>query len=93
MIIPHDQLDPQTLQAVIEEFVTRHGAVHGHAETSLDQMVRTVLQQLQSGNAVVVFDEEEETCSIMSKQEAREADEQSERGDTSHDLEREIRDD
>jgi uncharacterized protein YheU (UPF0270 family) len=72
MIIPHDQLDPQTLEAVIEEFVTRHGAVHGHADAPLDQMVRAVLQQLRSGSAVVVFDEDDETCTIMSKLEARE---------------------
>jgi uncharacterized protein len=70
MIIPHNELDPQTLRAVIEEFVTRQGAVHGHSDSPLENQVKNVLTQLQSGKAVIVFDEKEETCSIMSKQEA-----------------------
>jgi hypothetical protein len=33
--VPHGQLRPETLTALIEEFITRDGAVQGHAETPL----------------------------------------------------------
>jgi hypothetical protein len=77
VIIPHDQLEPDTLRALIEEFVTRHGAVHGHNEAPLERMIGEVLNQLESGQVVVVFDEKEETCTIMSRQEANETERRS----------------
>ena len=68
MIISADQLSPQTLRALIEEFITRNGAIQGHSETPLDQMIAQVLSQLRNGKAVIVFDEEDETCSIVPRQ-------------------------
>jgi uncharacterized protein YheU (UPF0270 family) len=68
MIIPHDQLDPQTLLALIEEFVTRDGALHGHADTPVQEMVASVLAQLRSGRAVIVFDEDAQTTTIIVKE-------------------------
>lgn len=65
MIIPHDQLRPETLEALMEEFVTRDGAVHGHSDIALDRQIRAVREQLASGKAVIVFDETTESCSIM----------------------------
>jgi uncharacterized protein len=76
VIIPHDQLEPETLRALIEEFVTRHGAVHGHAEAPLEHMIGEVLKQLNSRQVVVVFDEKDETCTIMSMREAHETERQ-----------------
>ena len=70
MIIPHDALAPDTLNALIEEFVTRDGAVQGHAETPVPARIAAVKCQLQSGNAVIVFDEETETCTIVPKDKA-----------------------
>jgi hypothetical protein len=55
--IPHDQLLPDTLQALIEEFVTRAG----------------VRAQLKSGEAVIVFDEEAETCTIVPREQVGKA--------------------
>jgi len=65
MIIPHRQLQPATLDALIEEFVTRDGAVHGHSEVPLESQVKAVRRQLDCGLAAVVFDPEEETCTIV----------------------------
>ena len=67
-IVPHDRLEPDVLKALIEEFVTRNGAVHGHTETSTEQKVAAVLRQLKSGSAVIVFEEASETCTIMPKE-------------------------
>ena len=71
MIIPHEQLSEETLQALVEEFVTRQGAVHGHAETPVERMIEEVRAQLRSGRAVILFDEEDESCTIVSREEAR----------------------
>ena len=69
MFVPHDQLQPETLHALIEEFITRHGAVQGHEDVPMDRMIQQVMAQLRSGMVVIVFDEEDETCSIVPKSE------------------------
>jgi hypothetical protein len=68
MIVPHNHLDRETLTALIEEFVTRDGALHGHVDTPVEAMVTSVLRQLERGSAVIVFDEEDETASIITKE-------------------------
>lgn len=70
MIIPHEQLRPATLQSLIEEFITREGSVHGHRETPLPVMVEQVLEQLRTGRVVIVFDDVQETCGIVTAHQA-----------------------
>ncbi len=64
-LIPHHQLRAETLEALIEEFVTRDGAVHGHADTPLAAQIDAVRRQLESGKVVIVFDEASESCTMM----------------------------
>jgi uncharacterized protein YheU (UPF0270 family) len=71
MIIPHEELAPETLHALIEEFVTRHGAVHGHHDAETSRDIDAVMNELRSGRALIVFDEEEESCSIMRKEDLK----------------------
>jgi uncharacterized protein len=68
MIVPYEQLKAETLTALIEDFVTRQGAVHGHVEASMETMTGQVMGQLKSGKAVIVFDEAEESCAIVLKE-------------------------
>ena len=63
--IPYDQLSPEALQGVIEEFVTRDGTDYGEVEISLETKISQVLAQLKSGRAVIVFDQKSETCTIL----------------------------
>jgi uncharacterized protein YheU (UPF0270 family) len=63
--IPYDQLNPETLNGVIEEFVTREGTDYGEIEVSLETKISQVLGQLKSGKAVIVFDQDSETCDIL----------------------------
>jgi uncharacterized protein YheU (UPF0270 family) len=67
-IVPYQQLQPQTLQLLVEDFVTREGAVHGHDDVALSAKIAAVLNQLKSGVVVIVFDEISESCTIMTKQ-------------------------
>jgi uncharacterized protein len=61
MLIPHLQLSPATLRAVVEEFVTRNGTDHSPEAPR----VESVLQQLAAGVVELHFDEESRTCNIL----------------------------
>lgn len=64
MDIPWQSLKPETLRAVIEEFITREGTDYGANEASHETKVQQVRKLLQSGKAKLVFDEESESCDI-----------------------------
>ena len=63
--IPYDQLNSETLNGVIEEFVTLDGTDYGEFEVSLGTKISQVLGQLKSEKAVIVFDQDSETCNIL----------------------------
>ncbi len=65
VIVPYDQLKTESLNGVIEEFVTRDGTDYGEFEVSLETKISRVLSQLKSGKAVIVFDNTSETCTIL----------------------------
>ena len=61
MLIPHKQLSPPALRAIVAEFVTRDGTDHSAIEPRID----AVLRQLDSGRVELHFDEITETCNIL----------------------------
>ena len=63
--VPYDQLSPEALQGVIEEFVTREGTDYGEVEVPLETKISQVLSQLKSKKAVIIFDRKTETCTIL----------------------------
>ena len=63
--VPCERIDPDTLQRMIQEFVTRDGADWADAGGTLEEKVAQVLRQLQSGKAKVVFDLESQTANII----------------------------
>ena len=66
--IPPDQLNPEILQAIIEEFINREGTDYGAEELSLEQKVEQVKARLQAGTAVIAFDPVSESCTLLSKE-------------------------
>lgn len=71
MIIPHTELSPDALQALVEEFVTRSGTDYGSSEASLAEKVQHVVRQLENGKAVIVYDLAMEACNITTAALAR----------------------
>ena len=67
MIIPYEQLSPEALQGLIEEFVTRDGTDSGYTRKSLDENVGMVMKQLRRKEAFIVYDEATESANIVSK--------------------------
>jgi hypothetical protein len=61
MRIPHEQLLPAALRAVVQEFVTRDGTDHSLVE----RRIETVLYQLDAGRVELYFDGETGTCNIV----------------------------
>ena len=65
MIIPHHMLSPEALHRVIEAFVTREGTDYGEHDIPLATKVVQVRQQLDVGTAVIVYDQETESCTLQ----------------------------
>lgn len=61
MRIPHRQLSPAALRAVVEEFVTRDGTDH----SGVDRRIEAVLSQLNDGRVELHFEQDSETCNIV----------------------------
>ncbi len=62
--IDYKLLQDDVLRGVIEAFVMQEGTDYGLSEFSLESKVKTVLKQLQSGKAELVFDPETQSCNI-----------------------------
>jgi len=67
MIVPYTELLPETLQSLIEEFISRDGSIQGHRDTTQESQVAAVMAQLKSGDAVIEFDPDDETCTISTR--------------------------
>ncbi|WP_417223838.1 YheU family protein [Amphritea sp.] len=68
MIIPWEQLQPDTLTSLIKEFVTRDGTDYGFSETSLDTRIEQVRAKLRNGEAVVLFSQSTGLCNIVARE-------------------------
>ena len=64
MLIPYDQLEPDTLTRLIEDFVSRDGTDNGD-ETPQETRVLRVRHALSKGLAVIFFDLESQQCQLM----------------------------
>lgn len=65
MIVPWQEIAPDTLDNLIREFVLREGTDYGASETSLETKIKQVKAQLQANKAVVVYSELHETVNIQ----------------------------
>jgi uncharacterized protein YheU (UPF0270 family) len=72
MIIPHHMLSPEALEGIIEEFITREGTDYGEYEVDLEAKAAQVQKQLDDGTAVIVFNAEDSSCTILPKDQAPE---------------------
>ncbi len=71
MIIPWQQLSPETLNNLIESFVLREGTDYGEQTFSLQEKVAQVHQQLERGEVVILYSELHESVTIAPKEAIR----------------------
>lgn len=67
MEIPYQQLKPETLENIIEDFVLREGTDYGHVDISMKKKIDDVKKLLEIGEAVLTYDETTKTCNIIPK--------------------------
>lgn len=67
VVVPHTELAPELLRAVVESFVLREGTDYGEREVSLDQKVAAVIRQLERGDARILFDPDTDSVAIVPK--------------------------
>ncbi|WP_043316915.1 YheU family protein [Microbulbifer sp. HZ11] len=65
MIIPYKQLDPDTLQNLLEEYATRDGTDYGEREVSLTDKVANLRRQLDNKTVVIWFEPGEESINLI----------------------------
>ena len=53
------------MHGVVEEFVTRDGTDYGEVAIPLETKIALVLAQIRSGKAVIIFDQETESCTVL----------------------------
>ena len=63
--IPHAELAPETLRAVIESFVLREGTDYGADDVPFDRKIADVMRQLDRREAVIVYDPETDSVDIV----------------------------
>jgi len=64
-IIPVDRLSSKALAGVISEFISRSGTDYGAVEASEEMKFRQVKNTLETGAAMLIFDDETETTNIL----------------------------
>ncbi len=65
MEIPYTELSGDALRGVIEEFVSREGTEYGQREYTLEDKIKRVVRQLESGEVKLFFDEQSQTCNLV----------------------------
>ena len=65
MEISHRELSEAALRGVVESFVLREGTDYGERNFSFEEKIGAVMHQLDRGEAVIVFDADTETVSIV----------------------------
>lgn len=68
MIIPWQELAPETLQSLLEEFVSRDGTDYGELEFSLEHKVEQIRHKLRRGEAVLLYSEGTGECNVVPRE-------------------------
>ncbi len=71
MEVPWQDIAPDTLEALLEEFVSRDGTDYGDIEVPQAHKVAQVRAQLRRGEVLIVFDETSESVNILARSDYR----------------------
>lgn len=69
--VPYTSLEPETLNALVAEFVTRDGTDYGTRERSLDEKIADVLRQIRRGEVKIFFDPESNGINLIPARDLR----------------------
>ncbi len=63
--IPIEALSAEALDGVIDDYIHREGTDYGHRDFHLEQKRESVRRQLASGQAVITYDPDSRTTTIV----------------------------
>ncbi len=63
--ISFEQIEPETLRMLIEEYITRDGTFYGNVELDMKGKIEMVIDQLKRGEVVITWDLESQTRNIV----------------------------
>ncbi|MGB5326022.1 MAG: YheU family protein [Pseudomonadales bacterium] len=66
--VPVSALSTDALQGLLEEFASRDGTDYGQQEITLEQKVLQIRRALERGDCAIVFDENSESCQIVTRE-------------------------
>ena len=67
-VVPFENLSTDALMGVIEDFINREGTDYGIHEVDHETKVEQIRAQLRSGQALIAFDNNTETVTIIHKE-------------------------
>lgn len=73
MIIPLEQLNEDTLTAIIEDFILREGTDYGAVDATKADKIAQVKLQLEQGSAVLIYSELHESINILPREQFNQA--------------------
>ena len=68
--VPPQRLQPEVLQALLEEYASRDGTDYGEQELSLSRKVSNLRQQLQQGDLLILYEVEGEHWDLVPAEQA-----------------------
>ena len=63
--VPHTELPPATLRAVVESFVLREGTDYGAQDATFERKIADVMRQLERREAVIMYDPGSDSVDIV----------------------------
>lgn len=64
VVVPWEQLSPDALRGIIEEFVSREATEYGMQDVEFETKVAQVRAQIERGEVVVLFDPRRGTANL-----------------------------
>ena len=68
--VPPQRLQPEVLQALLEEYASRDGTDYGEQELSLSRKVSNLRQQIQQGDLLILYEIEGEHWDLVPAEQA-----------------------
>ncbi len=68
MLIPYQDLEQDTLTNLIESFILREGTDYGEIEVTMKEKCQHVMQQLISGEIVIIYSQLSESVTLLHKE-------------------------
>jgi len=69
--VPPQRLQPEVLQALLEEYASRDGTDYGEQELPLSRKVSNLRQQIQQGDLLILYEIEGEHWDLVPAEQAK----------------------